>query len=217
MNAAISPLSGTQVAMQRRGALMRFGTKLALAAVLSIGLGLMIFTKIIPVSIALSPCNKMQRARQLSPDGKHEATITYQFCSAFVGATAESFWVTVYDTANAGDDGVEVFIALDRAPELSWISSTGLLITILQVCEVHKSLHHAGPIEVTYRLADDLLEKNFEKRMLDFERRARDAAEKGLTSDARNPGALKRSIEFAWMRYRKLKEWAAENAINGSM
>jgi hypothetical protein len=176
---------------------------------------MLLLTKIISVS-PLNNCNQMQRAKQLSPDGKYEAIITYQFCSAFVGATAESFWVTIHDTAKTNDPGTEAFVALERAPEVTWISSTGLLITIRQVCEVHKSLHHAGDIEVTYRLADDLLEKNFEKRMHDYEQRARDAAEKGLTSDARNPAALKRRVEFAWTRYKKLKEWAVENAINGT-
>jgi hypothetical protein len=194
-------------------------TKIGLAVLLSIGLAIFFFIKIIlSLSNPLYSCYSSEQFRQLAPDKKHEFGMNNQLCAGGFGQGSNSYWITLYDSTRPADAGIKVFAASNlagtRAPVVNWTDSEHIRITVLQICQVYTSLHKAGSIEVTYHLADELREENFAKRMNEFERQRKEAASKGLTSDARNPGALRKSIEFAWMQYRKLKEWADANVDN---
>jgi hypothetical protein len=190
--------------------------KVSLALLFSIGLGIFFFTKILSLSNPLSSCYSTEQFRQLAPDKKHELGMNNQLCAGGFGQGSNSYWITVYDSTQPTDAGITIFAASNRAPTASWADSKHIRITILQVCQVYTSLHRAGVIEVTYHLADELREDNFAKRMNEYEQRSKEAASKGLTSDAKNPGALRKRIEFAWMQYRKLKEWADANVESGN-
>jgi hypothetical protein len=141
--------------------------------------------------------------------------MVFHFCDA--PALSSSSWYSISISDNdASNDGKEIFSA-NEPPDPSWVNNEHVVITISRVGNIHTSLHTAGVIAVGYRLAESLHEGNFAKKMSEYERRAKEAASKGLTSDATNPGALRRRIEFAWMQYGKLHEWALKNVENDDL
>jgi hypothetical protein len=202
---------------------MSFRVTIRLGVLLAILLGVFILVNTVTIHNPFVTCdqrevyqrNVYQREIQQSPDKKHEFHLVNLYCSGGATASSESYWVTVSDLTKPDDEGIRVFYTWDYAPDVSWGDREHIIITIMQVCQIRTSLHQAGSIRVIYRLADDLLEANFRKRMDEYERRSIDSTERGLTADT--PGALKNGVEFAWAQYNKLKEWAAANAENGKL
>jgi hypothetical protein len=193
---------------------LSLGVRTGVGILLVVVLGVFIWTKIIPVSNPFITCYPMKEIRQSAPDNKHVLSLVNQLCAGGVGISSHSYWITIRRLPEHNDEGIQIFYTWDYAPDVAWVDSKNIIVTILQVCQVRTSLHEAGAIRVTYRLADNLLPNNFREKMDDYERQAIEAAAKGLTSDARDPTALKRRIEFAWSEYDKLMEWAVTNAVN---
>jgi hypothetical protein len=190
--------------------------KTGLGMLLTVVIGILIIAKIIPILNPFVTCYPIKEARQLSPDNKRILTLVNQLCAGGVGISSDSYWITVHDSSRLGDNGIQVFYTWDYAPDVSWADSEHIVITILQVSQIRISPHQAGAVEIIYRLADNLLEENFRKKVNDYERRAIDAGE-SLTSNTNYPGALKNRVEFMWVQYRQLREWAAVNAVNGKL
>jgi hypothetical protein len=127
-----------------------------------------------------------------------------------------SIWYTInISDTDASNDGKEIFSAIEP-PDLSWVNNEHVVITISQVSDIHTSLHKAGVIVVSYRLAERLHEGNFAKSMNEYEQQGMEAASKGLTP-GRSPGAIRKNMEFMWMRYRRLHEWALKNVENDDL
>jgi hypothetical protein len=195
---------------------MSFNVKLSVSIMLAVILAGFVFVKTLSVSNPFVTCYLVRTIEQLAPDKKHDFNLVEQYCEGGATASSDSYWVTVHDLTKPGDQGIRIFYTWDYAPDVSWLDSQRIVITIVQVCLIRTSLHQAGAIEITYRLSDDLLEESFRNKIDDYVRRAIDAGE-SLTSDTSNPGALKNRVEFSQMQYRQLREWAAVNAVNGRL
>jgi hypothetical protein len=182
-----------------------------LLAALFLGVGL--FVVVGMLGKLMFPCAQRISLRQPSPDNKHELRMVDHYCDAPLYG---SIWYTIsISDTDGSSEGKEIFSA-DESPDLSWVNNEHVVITISGIGDIHTSLHKAGMIVVSYRLAERLHEGNFAKGMNKYEQQGMEAASKGLTP-GRSPGATRKNIEFMWTRYRKLHEWALKNVENDDL
>jgi hypothetical protein len=160
-----------------------------------------------------------------SPNKNHRAHIMNQYCAPGVGISSDPYWVVVGDNvARAGQvesvdlaqEGEVAFKTWDYEPTVSWKDDDHLIIQIEHVASIAKSLHIVGDIHVSYKIAENLSEKNFRRDQSNYENNwlaiINSRVPTGGGSKERDIAALKARLDRSLRDYKAFQGWAESNA-----
>jgi hypothetical protein len=176
-------------------------------------------------SFITTSCSNIDDAIYQSPDGSHEARLINQACAYGFGVSSDDYWISVRPRAGSPGAEIRIFEAQDNQPDVVWVGRGHLVVTISHVSDVRKSLHRAEDINITYRIAERLFERNYQSELDELDRKIasewRDrilAAPEDQKNRLKALESLERGyIKQAWKNYERFKKWARENAENGRL
>ncbi len=157
-------------------------------------------------------CSERIISSSASPDNSYDAQLIEGVCAT--GPYGSTYHVLAIRKTGSSDRGTEFFTTETSSPDFFWSDARRLIVTINTVSWIGRSRHQADGLEVSYRLADNLSEQNFERELQAWQERVL-AEHRPVAAGRKDPGLeqIRFTVATRQKLFEQFKAWARINVL----